>query len=194
MEVAHPCVGVTAFPRNSRATLTGSQKPTRRCTGLVGAHPQAGGSNASLSRVQSAECRVRRKRRTCCGGSWQSELLRAQTVGRGGDAADRLGTSDIWPLDRHEEVNGVNSGGFPAVVTHSDANTCRRRGAVRQRQCAQCCGPRAYRRCRRRPRRPMQAAGAGLGRWCPRHRMSASAREAQRARRATARGAARPRP
>ena len=58
MEVAHPCVGVTAFPRNSRATLTGSQKPTRRCTGLVGAHPQAGGSNASLSRVQSAECRV----------------------------------------------------------------------------------------------------------------------------------------
>jgi hypothetical protein len=62
-------------------------------------------------------------------GTYQG--MGAPTVGRGGDATNRPGTSDIWPLDRHEEVNDVAPDGIPAVVTHSDANTCRWRGAVR---------------------------------------------------------------
>jgi hypothetical protein len=61
MEVAHPCVGVTAFPRNSRATLTGSQKPTRRCTGLARAQPHTPKQEEATPhlagcKVQSAEC------------------------------------------------------------------------------------------------------------------------------------------
>jgi hypothetical protein len=60
---------------------------------------------------------------------------RAQPGGRGGDVADRPGASDVWPLDRHEEVDQIEHDGRAAVVTRSDANACRRRGAVTPRQC-----------------------------------------------------------